>query len=1273
MKLTKLTLDGFKSFAHLTDISFDNGITVLVGPNGCGKSNIVDAIKWVLGDRSIKSLRGEEMADVIFNGASEAKPAGYASVSLSFSNTEHNSPFAISPVEGGGEAGQFADRQTTRLPLDYEEITISRRLYRDGQSEYFINNQSCRLKDIRELFMGTGLGMEFYSIIEQGKVDLILNSNHYERRELLDEAAGISKYKAKRRESETRLQRIEQDLLRLSDVLREVRRQIRSIKIQATKAEKYKVTLEELRTRKTQLALYTYHQYKQRHSELSDKLTQLKSSSNNLEERLKSTEEKLIDVDKEIILSDNNIIQQQTLLINLSGKISETKQKIESFALRHQELLEEEKRTKNNIAVNTQKVIELHNKLVEIMQSYETVKREIESIEQGLESKNSIYKGINEELDVIARNLEEKRNETLQTSFKKSSYQNELTAIQQELKNLSLRRDKLTVRRKEIEEERATLTNNRTKIETSRNEIQEATDKLKSEFSQVEIVIKALKNDLLLITQEVIHLKDELNRTSSRKEALEDLERHYEGCEESVKVVLKNASDLSANIYGLVADIIEIKSCYVTAAEAALRELADALVVHSQEDAFKIIQFVADNRKGRITTIAIEKLKTFSLRSPIPNCGITGIIGYADEIVQDIKLPTVSAEIKSALARLLLGNYLLVDNLSTAQQVIQEHIFEGKVLTLKGEIISSNGIISGGSIESDVGIISRKTELRSLNEQLLTLSERLKSIEQIEYNKQSEISETELNAQKLRGIIYEQSIALIDLNRTSEELERRIALISKETEINELEQSDVEQQIQSLTDRAISTAQLVKELENCLLKLQSEIEVLSNSSSEYLQKKQSVESEITELKVNQAKTISNRDYLLQTQAQLNNNIQQLEEELEKSVKMIALIQQKITELSDQNKSDEALLEQLSTEQEETQSVVGEIKIRMQKLKDDFSNLKTEEDTIQNEIDTIQENINEVNLQEREITFKMETICEKHKEETQSDLNELYATYPATAGQTAQAEFQSPETFQQVSNSIEELKGRLSEMKDVSLSSIDELKALEERNSSLGTQEQDLIKSKEALLEFIRKTNKECRERFSATFEAVNENFNQLFRKLFGGGRAELVLESQPPPEADEPQAQDTSTTQAIDAGEVIGTNVSLNITSPRRNDIFESGIDIIAKPPGKEPTSIKLLSGGEKALTALALIMAIFKLQPSPFCVMDEADSPLDENNTDRFCALIKEFTQGTQFIIITHNKRTMLSGDVLYGLTMPTAGISRKISIKMDEVDKILPQESPR
>ncbi|MFH0888835.1 MAG: AAA family ATPase [Planctomycetota bacterium] len=1005
MKLTKLTLDGFKSFGHRTEISFDDGITVLVGPNGCGKSNVVDAIKWVLGERSIKSLRSEEMIDVIFNGAADANPSGYAEVSLSFSNSDGKS----------------------KLPLDYEELTITRRLHRSGESEYLINNQLCRLKDIRELFMGSGIGMEFYSIIEQGRVDFILRSNSFERRELFDEAAGISKYKSKRRESEAKLQKVEQDLIRLQDILREVRREIRSIKIQATKAEKYKNTLEELKAKKTQLSLHAYHQYHQKQSELSDKITQLKTLYGSFEEKLQAAEEIIIAIDKEILQIDNNISNQNEIYIDLNSRLSETKHKIESSSLRRQELITEEEETRGSLASYTQKTIDLRNRLCETMQSYEVIKKEVELLNDEIDEKDIFYKGIVQEIDESIKNLEAKRNEIFQVTHKKSTYQNELSTIQNELKNLSIRREKFTSRRKEIEDETGLLRENNVKLETSHKEAQQTINNLKQDLSQREIVLTALRNDLATTSAEFNKVKEELNRISSRKEVLEDLERHHEGCSNSVRSVLSDAvlkvqpcaagrsasggeanacpvrnenrdNDISnelnhngelsnglgspakvatasipANIYGLVADIVEIKPQYINAAEAGLRGLADAIVVPSRDDALKIIRFVYDNQKGRVTTIAMDKLKTFSLRSPIPQADITGIIGYADEIIQAIKIDGVPMETKTALSRILLGQYLLVDNIKTAQQILNEHIYDGQILTINGEIITSDGIISGGYIEAGMGLISRKTELRYLEETLKNLSAQLTNLEQLQNNKTSEIETAELDSQKLRNVIYENSVGMTDIEKSISEINSRLSIITKEVEINDLEHSEVEQQINALSERAVTTAQVINELEGCLVKLQSEMEQLNNSISEDTKKKQIMEAQITELKVKQAKSLSNKEHFLQQQTQLSSDIQQLEITLNLSAESLKVIKTKISDLGTQLQSDELLLKDLSQEEVKTQTLLGSLKENIRDLKSKFLSRKTEEDKIQSEIRTMQVNLNEFNIEERELLLKIENI------------------------------------------------------------------------------------------------------------------------------------------------------------------------------------------------------------------------------------------------------------------------------------------------------------
>jgi chromosome segregation protein len=1273
MKLTKLTLDGFKSFAHRTEVNFDCGTTVLVGPNGCGKSNVVDAIKWVLGDRSVKSLRSEEMLDVIFNGASDAKPSGYAAVSLSFAKSA-----------GAAE-----------LPLDYEEINITRRLHRSGESEYLLNNQPCRLKDIRELFMGTGLGMESYSIIEQGKVDFILRSNPFERRELLDEAAGISKYKAKRKESESKLQKVEQDLIRLSDILREVRREIRSNKIQATKAEKYKAALEELRSKKTQLSLYTYHQYSRQQAECAAKNAELKAGYETLQGSLKSVEDALLVIDREIIQIDNNVAGHQDSLVSLSGRISQTQQKIESAAARRTELLQEQEETKNSIGADTQKAVDLRGRIVGIMQSHETLKKEIEALESELNEQDTLYKEITRELEDIGLKLEAQRNETFQVTHKQSNYRNELSAIRSELSNLSARREKFTARARDIEAETETLKQGKAGLESSRRQIEDAANNLKTDICNKETVINAIQNDLAGIGNEFGLVKDELSRMTSRRETLEDLERHHDGCSRGVLSVLEasraaavtganqvagqplnqpapdsaaQGAPLSAQIYGLVADIVEIKPQYVNAAEVGLKDLADALIVQSQSDAINAIRFVRDSQQGRITAIAIDKLKSFSLRPPIPSENIPGIIGYADEIISGIKLDNISPELKSALAKVLLGRYLLVDNIATARQALDSHLYDGPILTVNGEIINPNGIISGGSIEAGIGLISRKTELRDLKDKLAMLSGQLDNLDQLQSGKAAEAESLRAELQKSRIAVYEKSVELTNADNSLAESDRRLSLLAKEMEISNLEQVEVSQQIQSLSERAVSTDQIIKELEAALAGIQSEIEQSNKAAGEYTERKQQIEARLTELKVRQAQLAAQRAHFSQQQAQMEEDIKHLESVIESSVTALSEIEKRIIELDAARISDEELFRELSGEQSKVQSLVAEFRARMQELKEKFHIRKTEEEKIQDEISALQNSINDSSFKERELALKIEALCEKHKEDTGADLRDAYQGYQPQ-DQSGTPDAQNSDDWQKIQQQIDELKARMGDMTDINLSAIDQLKSLEERNATLTEQEADLVKSKEALQEFIRKTNRECRERFEKTFVQVAENFSQLFRKLFGGGRAELVMvkrsDIESAPESDHIPSESGIQSQP----EAPAAESTEPAPDRRRNphDLLEVGMDIIAKPPGKEPTSISLLSGGEKALTALALVMAIFKLQPSPFCILDEADSPLDENNVDRFCAMIKEFAVETQFIVITHNKKTMLSGDVLYGLTMPTPGISRKISIKIDEMDKFI------
>ena len=1337
MKLVKLEIEGFKSFAKRTEFCFHDGITGLIGPNGCGKSNVVDAFKWALGDRSAKSLRGEEMLDVIFNGSNGTPSASYAEVSLTFSNlndeNNHYSEPIVLPCPAIGETKEetaseinnatqtsIESEQTPqyniggqdeklssslpasrRLPIDYDEVTVTRRLYRSGESEYLINNQIVRLKDIRELFMDTGVGMESYSIVEQGKIDFILLSNSKERRGLFEEAAGISKYKAKKRETESKLERVTQDLLRLNDIISEVKRGIRSIKIQATKAAKYRQWLNELKEKKTHLALHHYQELISQSDDLTVKLAEFKAREQVLTEKLTALEESITGIDQELLSFDNNLKRYQDNLLTVNAEAAATGQEIENSRQRRNEYQEEITRLKQNLGLTTQKAIETRLQLCETMQTLETAKNDISTLTQTLEEKNTTFKEVSQELETLNQELESKRNAVLNTAHKKSQYQNEQTSLQVELKNLSARRDKTEIRIVEITSEMLASKEQALRVEQENQAITEKNASLKTELHRQEDTFKSLKTELTAFTEEISRHKEEIHKKISRKEILEDLENHQAGLAGGVKAVLdqlKTNPHQFGKVYGILADLIDVEPAYIGAVESVLKDLSQAIITQTLSDSLRVLEFVKNNSYGRVTTISLETIlhqgdpdssdgsnqeinKTTDV-SPI-------LLKRLDRLVKTEPEGTASSEPHlQPLIKFLLSPYLIAENLDMARQMMLSQVrgvFQ-PIVALTGEVISARGVISTGTSPDKIGsgeaerspdfhrgepgvnLIFRKSELKRISEELISLQNALTGRETHQGQKTREAAELENITQSLRYQIYDHKSLELEKQRQKEEIQQKINILIKEKEIIQLELNEITGQINALGERNSSISLMLQEIETVQDQINDEIEQLNRKISRYAEENKALDQQITELKVKQAQARSLKEHLEITITQLNNQISHFETTLNDLVQSISELKNKISSLETMLQEKESALKNLSAEQTQLQEKINALSGESNRLKTLSQNAKIEINNCRQTKQQVINEVNEITLREKEISLRLGHLEEKHLEDTGIQLKEAYQQQlsgmpetalpsghatgepptvpdnlpaPPLAGQengatplggTSPASPASPSeagradeiNWEELSRQIEEIKTKVGSMTDINLASIDQLKELEERFNFLSVQETDLNKSKESLQELIRKLNRASREMFQATFEKVQGHFNVLFRKLFGGGKAQLVLENQ------------------------------------TENDILEAGVEIIAKPPGKEPSSISLLSGGEKTLTAIALIMSIFQLNPSPFCILDEADATLDETNVDRFVALIKQFSQTSQFIIITHNKKTMLVADILYGITMQTAGVSKKISVRL-------------
>jgi len=1219
LQLHKLELHGFKSFADRTEFAFDPGITGLVGPNGCGKSNVVDAVKWGLGNQSPKNLRGEEMLDVIFNGSATRPASGFAEVSLTFTNEDR------------------------RLPIDYSEVTVTRRLYRSGESEYLLNKQACRLKDIRELFLDTGVGVQSYSIIEQGKIDILIQSSPKERRAVFEEAAGISKYKARRKEAEGKLERVRQDLLRIGDILRELGREIRSLKIQAGRAARWVTLQRQWKEKKLGLARIQFRA-------LSGQRAATLARIDDLEQIQAATQKRLRVAGEDIVLHEAKLseLSARASVVESARAAAEARargledrqrsetQRIQELGEEGRRLAQDEQHARTEIAsltaLRAKNAEELRKVQEELTQATEDLAREEQLLAE-------FARGCAE----LVRAVEAKKGEAYDVVRRQAGYQNELTEVASDRRNLVARRARVEQRAAEVALELAALA---AKSGAVQGQIGLAQGELAGRQSQLEVEEAGLSrasDDLVVRQRNVAELREELAKKTSRRDLLVDLERHHEGMGSAVKAVL--ARELPG-VRGVLADFLEVPADAVAMVEAVLGERAQIVVCARAEDALEVVAFARSLGQGRVSAMAADA--ALLLAAPMGGPRVSDFVRCDDSVA-----PVVEQ---------LLGRYRVVDSLDEAIAQLRAGLSTGPWVTRAGEVVEREGVLSAGTQAGNAGIIGRRTELRALGEQVASLEVNLTVEEAARASAAAAKAGHEAALKTLRTAIYESNVVLMERKGEAEGIARREAALRDEREVGAIDLADIAKELGLLDEREAGARKVLAELDALHASIVAEIARQTEELSKADERRQGMQQRVTELKIAKAKAAQQSDHLVATAERLAREEGAAREKL-------ADFHKRAQDLADRRARAQAELEQVAREFAAARDELGarereagEILVAKDAVHGALKDVKDRYGSIEREIAARAGAVQELRMEESGQRINLENLRQRVREDLGMDLEapetsdtvdpaaaELAAlaaetedgtTVPAEAGSPAAGEetpapapapADDPAAMQA---EIDEMKRKLDSMGNVNMAALDELKERQGRNEVLTRQEKDLQDALRELEELIRKLNHESRDRFEATLKLVRENFNGLFRKLFGGGKADLVLEE--------------------------GV------------DILETGIEIVARPPGKELNSISLLSGGEKALTTLALVLSIFLLKPSPFCVLDEVDAPLDEKNIDRFLGLLQEFASETQFLVITHNKRTMAMTRILYGVTMQELGVSRKISVKMvDEVDPLL-QNAP-
>lgn len=1251
MRLKSLKLHGFKSFANRTEFEFHPGVTGVVGPNGCGKSNVVDAIRWVLGETSAKALRGGEMADVIFNGTDKRKPVGMAEVTLTLSDCEDT------------------------LGLEFNEVALTRRVFRDGKSEYRLNGNICRLKDIHELLMDTGIGRTAYSIMEQGKIDLLLSSRPEDRRTVFEEAAGITKFKSQKREALRKLEYTEANLLRVTDIIEEVKRQINSLNRQAGKARRYQELLVDVKTLDTHFSHRKFEEFDAERSELS---TSIKSLSGEISESQSSISEK-----------EQAIITARNSLSSLEGDISK----------RREQLIDNQNKinsSKSRIEFNNERQTELNNLIAQNSEDISKTRETLSKEKTDLDSTSESLLRITENLDHQKQQLRDHEKKTVDLREKRSSLELNLQETSEFKANKLAHLARIKAESgsfssmSETDNERINqIVGQITGINKEHTERQTEFFGVNEEMSVASESLQDLKNKLSLAEKEfqnAINQKEILNenlskfhrelaKKESRLQVLKALLVDGEGLGKGTQAVLDNLKTNTQNqfkAYGLLSSFIEVDPDYIPAIEATLGSHLQSILVSDETIAENAIETLSKNRLGRASIVPENFVAPASARQlmTLP----TGVEAWAIDKVR-------STETVSSLIEQLLENTFIVKDIKTAI-ALRKDFPSYSFATLDGNIISSSGFITGGAGESGEAssLLARLNEIKELETETSTLNDNLGEHQMKFQEIETLVSTSSKKVDTCRSQLQSATI-------THSTLEGKKSLLEREREGLESKLLNMQQEQNGLLRRQENAETKLQTLKDSEQDLNSSIESMNlqisgiESSAEEA-KRQEIDSIelLSELRTAMAVEEKSQQSLQEQKAPITERMSGLESAISRRVSEVTSYKERIEQSKTENVS---LVDQISSLNQQLQSLDTALEEVTNQRESRAENVGNAENTLRDarrKIAKLTEQKSKEEVKKTQTDLRIESLCSTIRQrysleldhfnpdshtllcaiEDQKKSRSLREKRRAAKETKLESDIDADQENDQsidekessntqsipqipgedqpdwdfVESVIDELKQKLDSMGPVNIEAIEEFESLQERYDFLNKEHNDLTSSKDSLHKVINKINRETKNRFADTFEEIRKNFSIVFKELFGeSARANLIM-------LDE-------------------------------SDPLESGIDIIAKPPGKKPQSITLLSGGERAMTAVALLFSIYMVKPSPFCVLDELDAPLDESNIGRFIKLLDRFTKESQFVIVTHNKRTMSRCEVMYGVTQEEFGVSQLIGMKFTtnaEIEKSQP-----
>jgi len=1185
--LKALELIGFKSFADKTRFEFPPGITVVVGPNGSGKSNIVDAIKWVLGAQSAKALRGQDMADVIFKGSSEGgrKMLNAAEATIIFDNSEK------------------------KLPVEATEVHITRRVYRSGEGEYLINGQPCRLKDIRDLFRGTGVGADAYSLIEQGKVDRMLQASAKDRRAMFEEAAGISRFKAKKIEAERRLERVQQNLLRLSDIVEEVESRLRSVRSQAGKAQRYREYSDRLQQLRTQVALTDWRRLAQRLHQTEAELRTSRQEAAEIAAETEAFDARALEVEVAITssiesarVSENQLarIREQIAVLTAADERGrDSLRELETLAARHQ----------RQLAAMTGRVGDLQTRLHETTRSLQDAQQAHDLIRDRLARHDQTLADLATELDRLRLDRDQHRAEHVEALRAASTLSTRISSLQSQFQGVRDAETRLLQRSSELEGLVSACAEELAQATTAEQALNEEADQKRRALESTRFQLADVRAQLDQSQRELNELRNRESSLRERARVLDELEKSHEGLAAGVREVLERAGEMEdgpfAEVQGLVADLFHVDVEIAPLVDVALGERAQHVVL-SGEALLEEIQAGRYRPQGRVGFL--RGLEPPVAGVPVDLSSLPGVLGRAD-------LTVSCAPRHAGVKQRLLGDTWFVESLTIAVE-LQATAGQGcRFVTATGELLEHDGAVIVGPKLNAMGLVSRRSELRELHAQVAELASRAGATADQVHEALQTVESLDQAAMTLSAEHDVVSTRLADQQAQTRALRERAALfqrdqqaLSDELFTRQTQQEALAAELSRLQAELVSIESTVHQAETALHQMEQQMEGVAERRDEHAQ-------QATAAKVEWAKSEQRLESLRARMVQFEEDQRERERAIAESRKLLADSSGRVAATMDELLRSVSELALLYLQKDAAAAEIAAQAAQREQLSQHKAAFAGAIQDLRRRAQQNSARQHQHELSAGEIRHQQQTLADR--------LRDDYGIELATANDAVSTAAQ--QAREEVEQEIDELRRKINNIGAVNMEALNELDELEARFQSLSTQYQDLVQAQQSLERIIQKINTDSRRLFEETMEAIRVNFQTLYRKAFGGGRADLALE------------------EGVDP--------------------LEAGVEIIATPPGKPSFSNSLLSGGEKALTAVALLLAIFQYRPSPFCVLDEVDAPFDEANIGRFVDVLRGFLDWTKFVIVTHSKKTMTAATTLYGVTMQESGVSKRVSVRFEDV----------